>query len=332
MRKLILTLFLASAGFAASGQYIPNSGQTFRFSGIINPAFSGVENFGDLVMSYRSQWSGFGSAAPKYLNLSYNTRLKHPTDLRHNAVRISRPSLIQPESLPRGKRIIHGFGVNAFQSKIGVINSVGGSLNYAFNYPLSKKMRLSAGASSLVENRKLRLDGITFNEENDPFYNHLLGSASSQVDLSVRAGLLLYSKGFYLGASWLSLMNKPIQASDIALEEVFYKGSIQTGFAVQVGPTLTWKPSVLALILADNSFVIDYNLKAYLEDKGWVGLTYRDSGSGILSLGMNVSHVLHASYSYEMGFGGFQPFGGSSHEIVLGFRINNLKKENSWVW
>ncbi|MEX1239019.1 MAG: PorP/SprF family type IX secretion system membrane protein, partial [Cyclobacteriaceae bacterium] len=211
------------------------------------------------------------------------------------------------------------------------INSMGASLNYAWNYPVSKTFRFSMGVSPVLESRSLRLEEITFNEP-DPFYNHLLGGATSQVDLSVRGGALLYSRGFYLGLSYLSIVNRPIRASEVALEEPFYRASMQTGFAFRTNPALAFKASVLAFLLMDDSFIIDYSLKAYLQDKGWVGLTYRDSGTGILMLGLNVTESINAAYSYEASFGGFQPFGGSSHELVVGFRINNLRKEESWVW
>ncbi len=331
MKRVLLIYFFVLGGFVVRGQYVPNNGQAFQFISIANPAFSGVENFGDLKMGYRYQWSGFGDHSPKYINLGYDTRLKHPVDLKQNSMRVSRPSLISPENLPRSKRIIHGFGVNVFHSTVGIVTSTGGIVNYAFNYPLSKKFRLAAGLGSVIESRKLKLDDLTFNEP-DPFYNHLLTSAPSQLDLSVRGGVLLYSRGFYFGLTYLSAYNQALQASEVALETPFYRGSVQAGFTLNASAALSVKPSVLGYMLTDNSFVIDYSVKAYLDDKGWAGRAYRDSGTGILMLGMNIGESLNASYSYEVGFGGFQPFGGSSHELVLGFRINNLKKEGSWVW
>lgn len=331
MKRVLLISILVCAGGLVRAQYIPNNGQTFQFASAINPAFSGVESFGDLKMSYRYQWSGFGGNAPRYLNLAYTTRLKHPLNLERNAMRISRPALVLPENLPKRKRIIHGFGVNVHHSKVGVINSTGGAVGYAWNYPLSRRMRFSVGVSGMVESRQTRLDNLTFNEP-DPFYNYLLGSASSQVDLNLRAGMLLYSKGFYLGLSYLSVAHKVLEASELALDEPFYRGSVQTGFAIRTSPAVAFKPSLLAYLLVDNSVVIDYSVKAFLHDKGWAGLTYRDSGTGILMLGLDVSPALNVAYSYEVGFGGFQPFGGSSHEVVMGLRINNLKKEGGWVW
>lgn len=333
MRRVLLIYFFALIGTVACGQYVPNNGQAFQFVSVTNPAFSGVENFADLKLGYRHQWSGFGSHSPQYMNLSFNTRLKHPVDLIHNSMRMSNPKLAQAQNLPKGKQVIHGLGVNVFHSEVGIINSIGGSVNYAWNYPLSKKFRLSMGVSSLVESRVLRLEDLTFNDPRpDPFYNHLLSSASSQVDVSLRTGALLYSKGFYLGVSYLSLLNKPIAASDATLEEPFYRASLQTGFSVHLNPAVAFKPSILAYFLVDDSFSIDYNLKAYLQNKGWVGLTYRDSQTGILMIGLNVTESLNACYSYEVGFGGFQPFGGSSHELVIGFRINNLKNAATWLW
>jgi len=224
---------LTCMGTVALGQYVPSNGQAFQFASVTNPAFSGVENFNSLKMGYRYQWSGFGSHSPRYMNLSFNTRLRHPVDLRYNAMRISKPSLVQPENLPKRKRVIHGLGANVFHSKVGVINSIGASVNYAWNYPLSKKFRLSIGVSPFVESRSLRLEDIDFKDP-DPFYNHLLGSATSQVDLSVRGGALLYSGGFYLGLSYLSIVNESIKASDVALEEPFYRASFQTGFSIRM--------------------------------------------------------------------------------------------------
>jgi type IX secretion system PorP/SprF family membrane protein len=331
MRKIIFLFSLTLMSSYAVGQYVPNNGQAFQFAPITNPSFSGLENFTDIKMSYRYQWSGFGAYSPKFINLSLNTRLKHPVDLKQNAMRVSNPTQALSANMPGRKKTIVGLGVNVFQSKVGAINSIGGGVNFAWNYPVSKAFRLSVGLASLVESRQIRLQDIDFAQP-DPFYEHLLQSASSQVDLSLRGGVLLYSSGFYLGASYLSIVNQSIQSSEVALEQPFYRGSIQTGFVFKASPMVTFKPSVLAFLLIDDSFSIDYSVKAYLQDRGWLGLTYRDSKNGVLMFGLNVTDFLDASYSYEVGFGGFQQFGEGSHELVLGFRLNNFKKATTYIW
>jgi type IX secretion system PorP/SprF family membrane protein len=331
MRSTLLICVFGLMNVAARAQYVPNNGQAYQLASLYNPAFSGIEEFTDLKLSYRNQWSGFGANAPKFLNLSLNTRLKQPLDLKYNSMRMGRPSIVQPEKLPRRKRVIHGLSINIFQSKFGAISQVGGALGYSLNYPISKKFRIAAGLSSVIDNRKIQLGDLTF-EKPDPFYQHLLNSPSSQLDVSLRAGFLLYAGGFYFGASYLSFLNQSIESSGIALEELFYKASFQTGFSLDLSPSVTVKPSMLVYLQADNKLLIDYNIKTYFDSKGWIGVTYRNSKNGIGLLGFNATPFLSAAYSYEVSFGGLQQFTDSSHELMLIFKINNFKKLNSAIW
>lgn len=331
--KTVLTLLLALIGCGVYAQYIPNNSQVFQFSPVFNPAFSGVENFGDLKLGYRYQWSGFGENAPKFVNLSYNTRIIKPLDLTYNSLRISNPSLMQPQGVPKRKRIIGGLGINLFQSTIGVLESVGGGLNFTFNYPIAKRARLSFGVGGYVENRKFDLNKITLaDSENDPFYNHLLNSSSAQTDLNVRAGFLLYSENFYIGGSYLPLMYEAIESSDIAFEEAFYQATAQAGIAIHVNSDFVLRPSALALLRIDNSIDVDATLKAYIQDKVWAGITYRTVESGIGMVGLNINQLMSVSYSYEMSLGKFQKFSDGSHELVLSFRLKNVKKFTQYTW
>src|SRR5688572_27276778 len=186
-KRYFLSLVLGIFSTTLSAQYIPNNAQGYQFMSQFNPAFTGVENFDDLKLSYRYQWVGFGKNSPKFINLAYAKRIKQPIDLAYNAQRMSNFSGSQMEQLPRSKKIIHALGGNVFQSTVGVLKSLGGSLNYALNYPLSKRSRLAIGFSALIENRKLNISEITVRDP-DEYYNYLLRSSTSQTDLNVRAG------------------------------------------------------------------------------------------------------------------------------------------------
>lgn len=328
--KSFFTAALTILCIGAYAQYLPNNSQIFQFSPILNPGFSGIENFSDLKFSYRYQWTGFGGNSPKFINLSFNTRLKQPLDMAYNSIRISNSAMM---NVPRRKRIIHGLAGHVFQSQMGVIKSLGAGATYAFNYPLIKDVRISMGAGAFFENRKLDISEVTVRDpDNDKFYNHLLNSSTSQTDLNVRVGALLYSRYFYLGFSYLPLMYKAIKASDLAFEKAFYKATIQAGLALQVNPELAFKPSVLGLVQIDNSFEVDVSLKAYVQNKVWAGITYRSVKSGIGMLGFNFNETFSASYSYEMSLGEFQQFSSGSHELMLSMRLNNLKKHNQYTW
>ena len=330
-KKLLFVISCVLVVQVSFGQYVPNNSQAFQFMSLYNPGVSGVENFEDLKLSYRYQWAGFGEYSPKFVNLAFHTRIKKPLDLAYNSIRMSDFSGTSNERLPRGKRMIHGLGVNLFQSRVGVVNSIGGAINYAVNYPLSGKSRLALGASALIENRELDVSEVTVRDP-DEFYDYLLRSSTSQTDLNVRVGLLLYQESFYIGVSYLPLVNIALQASDLAMEEPFYRGSFQAGYALPLSAEVTLKPSVVGLVQMNNDLVIDYNLKAFVQNKVWLGLSYRDIESGVAILGFNINNKFTVAYSFELSLGEFRKFDDGSHELVLAARLNNLKRFSQYIW
>lgn len=330
--KKILWVILLMITASARAQYVPNNAQGFQFMPLYNPAFAGIENFNDLKLSYRYQWAGFGQYSPKFLNLSYQTRLIEPLDLAYNSLRLSVPAATSPENLPPARRMIHGLGGNLFHSEIGVLKSIGASVNYSIHYPLSEKARFAGGLSLVIENRKLDVSEVTVRDAADPLYNHLLGSSTSQTDMNLRAGILLYSENYYLGATYLPVLYSVLEASDLAMTEPFYLGSIQAGVALHLNPDVILKPSILALVQMNKDFVIDYNAKAFFRENIWLGLTYRDIKSGVAIVGWNFDERLSASYSYEMSLGEFKQFNDGSHELVLSMRLNNFRKYSQYTW
>jgi type IX secretion system PorP/SprF family membrane protein len=331
MKKYIYIILLLVIPAKLQAQYLPNNAQTFQFMPLFNPAFTGVENFDDLKLSYRYQWAGFGSYAPKFVNLSYNKRLVEPLDLTYNSLRLSDPSAAQTNQVPKSRRMIQGFGANLFHSKVGVLKSVGASVNYAINYPLANKTRFAMGLAALIESRKMDVGEVTVRDP-DEFYNHLLSSSTSQTDLNVRAGILLYAPGYYVGVSYFPVLYTTVQSSELAMTEPFYRASVQAGLSLPVNAEVTIKPSVMALLQMNNNLVLDYNVKAFIKENIWMGISYRDIKSGVAIIGFNLNEKLSASYSYEMSLGEFKQFNDGSHELVLAVRFNNFKKFNQYTW
>lgn len=329
--KTLFRAFFFLVLMSAEAQYIPNSAQSFQFIPLYNPAFTGIESFNDLKISYRYQWSGFGSYSPKFLNLAYMSRLVEPLDLAYNSLRVSDPSAMLPENLPRSKRIIHGMGGNVFYSQIGVLKSAGANISYAIHYPVASHLRLAGGISLLVENRKLDVGEITVRDP-DEFYNHLLNGSTSQTDLNVRAGAVLYGPRFYFGFTYLPVVYTPIEASDLAMTVPFYRASVQAGFSFPLNADVTLKPSIVGLIQMNNEWTLDYHVKAFFRENIWLGISYRDIRSGVGLVGWNFNERLTASYSYEMSLGEFKQFNDGSHELVLSFRLDNFRKQTQYTW
>src|SRR5687767_5857234 len=115
MKGVLITGIVVTICLVAHAQYLPNSSQAFQFASVYNPAFTGVENYGDLKLGYRYQWTGFGNNAPKFMNIAYNIRLNQPVDLKRNSLRTSNPYY----KLPISQRVIHGLGVSLFNENVG---------------------------------------------------------------------------------------------------------------------------------------------------------------------------------------------------------------------
>src|SRR5687767_12752525 len=107
MKRISISWMLIMICAVAEAQYLPNSSQAYQFASVYNPAFTGVENYGDLKLGYRYQWTGFGDNAPKFINMVYNIRLNQPGDLKRNSLRTS---VSYDDKLPISKRMIHGLG------------------------------------------------------------------------------------------------------------------------------------------------------------------------------------------------------------------------------
>ncbi len=333
MRRYVVVFGLVMvATWNAQAQFVPYTNQPFQYHSTFNPAFSGVESYGDIRLSYRNQWTGFGSDAPKFINLSYNFRLKQPLDLMQNAMRTSKAK-IKEDDIPRGKRTIHGFGVHVFNEKVAIINRVGGVVNYAFHVPIAKQVKISGGVSVALENTRARFNEVYLGVEPDPdsFFDNLVANAVNQTDINLRAGLLIYSPRFYVGLSYYDLFHH-VSGEGVNFAEPFYKGSVQGGLILPISPTLDLRPSIMALWQVDNSFALDYALKLDIQHKVWLGVAYRSTESFVVMAGFNVNHMLGISYSHERSTNGLSQFSDGSHEINLSLRLNNFKKLHQQLW
>lgn len=331
MKRVLVTGIVVMICVAAEAQYLPNSSQGFQFASVYNPAFTGVEHYGDLKLGYRYQWTGFGDQAPKFVNIVYNTRLNQPVDLKRNSLRTSVP---YDNNLPISKRITHGLGVSLFNEDVGAINRLGGGINYSFHYPLNKSIWMATGLSVGIENTRVDISEIYMgtNPDPDPFYDKLLSNGANRTDLNIRAGVLFYSPIFYLGLCYLPVWNKALQTSEGNFADPFYRGTVQTGVSFPLSQAFNLKPSIFGVWQMDNELLLDYSLKIFYQERIWLGVTYRDTKSGVGLIGLNLNKLLIATYSYEVPTSALRQFSDGSHELVLTIRLNNSRGNNPYAW
>ncbi len=325
--RILLVLFIVFGFHLAVAQIVPNSNQPFQFASAYNPAFTGVEEFTSLKFGYRQQWVSFPES-PQYLNLSFAKRLNQPVDMIHNALYI--PGAPQADEIPKGKRIINAIGATLVNQKFGIFEDLDIGITYSLQIPLKKKTYFSIGLAPGYSNSKSQLDKIV-TKDPDRLIADLKTQSGSQSRISLRGGILLFSPKFYLHASLLQIWQHTI-SEGITDQGYHMVAAGGIGFNFDLNAKLTIKPSVAVLVDEYNNFVNDYGFKLYFGDQIWGGLTYRDSGFGIIVLGYEVNHLLGLSYSYELATGNLKGASNGSHEIVIGLKLSNFRRANPYTW
>jgi type IX secretion system PorP/SprF family membrane protein len=231
---LIGFLFLPAI---AEGQYLPTTGQPFQFAPVYNPAFTGIDPFGDIRLAYRSQLGTYGANSPTFFNGLYQFRLNQPYSANLNSFRTG---TTRPENATRASGIVHGMGVNVFDEQLGMISRRGGGVSYSFHFPITEKLMLAVGTSAMVESLRIDPDKVYLgaNADPDPVYQQILNGKTNNTQLNARAGAVLYSQDFYVGVSYLPVWKLDLRDASWMTASSIYKATFQAGYNFNLSETI----------------------------------------------------------------------------------------------
>ncbi|MEY3411978.1 MAG: hypothetical protein RIQ70_664 [Bacteroidota bacterium] len=339
MRRLFLLFVCFVFVNVSNAQQRPHYTQYIMNNYIVNPAIGGIENYVDVKLSARNQWIGI-EGAPKTFYATIHGAIGK-SDHRESAT-----SFDMKGQNPRGKEYWanytsapphHGLGFTAVNYVTGYINRMTTYATYAYHVGITGKTSLSAGFGAGVSSVNVNRDKITLATAFDP----AIGSATndiSKIKPELNAGLWLYSSNFFLGLSAQQII--PVKLNLIDNDR--YKSTLiphvfsTAGLRVFLNQDITALPSVMVRYIASTPIAVDVNLKTQYRDLLWLGANYRkgDGFSGMF--GLNIAHTLNISYAYDLNRGKYllSTMNRGTHEIVLGFTLNNaygdLCPRNIW--
>jgi len=299
---------------------------------ILNPAVTGIENYTDVKLSYRNQWSGI-NGAPVTTYFSIHGPIGK-TDYRTTAT-----SFEVPGENPRGKQYWdsytapdphHGIGFTAINDKAGYINrwSVYGS--YAYHQPLGVKTTLSAGFNAGITSVYLDRTKIDFADldPNDPAIGYSSGELR-KLKPEVGAGLWLYSADYFVGLAVQNIVPGKIKFVANGDYGTYYTPNyfLTAGYRFGLTDDVAALPSIMVQFWEPQLYGIHTNVKLQYLDKGWIGAGYRFSdlvGGYSAMAGINVSNVFNISYAYESATNSrLRTYTKNTHEIMIGFLLGN---------
>ncbi len=297
MIKLYLKAFLISILFTASvvrtfAQDVPLFTQKLTNSFLYNPSVAG-NGMGSITFSHRQNWSSV-SGAPVTNFLSFHT----------------------PFAKDR-----FGAGVNVFQERVGVYETVSGLAAFAYHIKITDTKSLSFGVGGEYSYFKINTAQVDVIEEGDEL---IYGNTSpGQADFSF--GITYKSKFFTAGVAANRLTNLTRGFSDTPSQfPGFYSGFVNGTIALRQDKDLL-EPMITYRGYLNGESQFDAGLYYTVNNFLILGGSYRTGGTVSTTLGVRILDKFLIGYTRDINAASYGAKLGSSNEITLRFDFNSQK-------
>lgn len=314
MKKLLFSIFLSFCILQIQAQQEQQYSQYIINPFTINPAIAGTEDFIDMQLGYRTQWTGF-EGAPKTAYLT-----GHGT--------IGKTSHHQYHSKADHKNW-HGIGFQYFNDRTGPLHRDAFLLAYAYNMGISKKTRLSVG--TYVGFRQMRTDQSYWENIDDQTDNLFSSDLNTGLQPDLQFGAALYNPKYFVYLSAINILGNRMsfelpedqtQGNDAAYQRHFF---LSGGLKLKAGYDVTFTPAVLVKYALQSPASLDLSLKVDHDNKYWYGASFRAIESFNVFAGLNIAQRIDVSYAYEWTVTKISGYNYGTHEIIVGLRIRHPK-------
>jgi type IX secretion system PorP/SprF family membrane protein len=332
LKKGILLFILCSWIAGVYAQQKPQYTQYIFNNFLLNPAVAGIENYTDVKLGYRSQWTGLeGAPVTAYftINAPLGSRFTQGDATTFPAAGGENPYSRLYTQDYQAAEPHHGIGFMLVTDKAGPIDQTNIAATYAYHLGLAPRLNLAVGVSAGVNHLYLNTSMITLENPDDQVLRNI-NNNQWKPDASV--GVWLYSADYYVGVSAQQILPQTqyITTGDQSnLNKTVPHYFATVGYKIYLNDDVSLLPSALIKFIQPQQTSFDINAKLSFRDRFWFGGSYRkDDSFGILA-GFNLSSFINISYSYDATTSALNTVSNGSHEIVLGIMLNNKYKLTS---
>jgi type IX secretion system PorP/SprF family membrane protein len=336
-KNVIILIIILTASIKVVGQDNFYVSQYFQVGPLLNPAFTGIDNFMDIKINYRNQWGGFSDApTTNYIGINGYLQKETQQSYKQYALRTSNPYFLdslEVEGISPVEPLRHGIGGNIIYDVQGPFEQISGYINYAVHVPLSKKLKMSIGVSGVISNQRIDLEKITLqNPDDDDFYQSLIAAGGKNTYLSVNPGIALYSDRFYFSYTPQNIIRSAISTDEILSSASTINHLIMAGYKFPLNNQVSLLPSILLSQSDEISNQWDTNLKVLIKERTWAGLSYRSSGALVFMAGVYINNMFNLSYSYDYVTSELNNYSNGSHELILGLMLFKRDTKAPILW
>ncbi|RYU91454.1 type IX secretion system membrane protein PorP/SprF [Mucilaginibacter terrigena] len=330
-KSLLLSVMLCFVVLTNYAQQRPQYTQYVFNNYLLNPAVAGIENYTDVKLGYRSQWTGLEGApvtayfsinAPLGTNFTQGDATSFPSDGQNPYSRMYYQDY-------RAAEPHHGIGFTLITDKAGPIDQTNMAATYAYHLGITSKLNVSVGVSVGANQLHINTSLITLETQGDPV---LRDFNNNQWKPDASLGIWAYSSNYYFGVSAQQILpqNQYITTStNSGLNKTVPHYFVTGGYKFYLNDDVSLLPSALLKFIQPAPTSFDVNMKLSFRDRFWFGGSYRkDDSFGVLA-GFNLSSFINVSYSYDATTSALNTVSNGSHEIVIGIMLNNRYKLTS---
>jgi|ADGO01.1.fsa_nt_gi type IX secretion system PorP/SprF family membrane protein len=327
MKTLLTTLVASLCGLTLMAQQKPHYTQYILNQYIVNPAITGIENYTDIKLSHRHQWTGIQDA-PVTTYFTIHTPIGKTDD------RTTPTSFTPSGENPRGQAYWesytaaephHGVGLQIINDRTGPLNNFGAYITYAYHIGLSARTSLAAGFGAGINNLSLNGGKLNFDVPVDPAVYS--SGVINRIRPDFMAGLYLYSADYFVGLSAQQII--PLKVAFTGEEVGTVKGKTvphlfaTAGYRFLLGDDFNFIPSVMVKYIDPLPVQTDINAKLQYRDLLWLGASFRTEDGFAGMAGINISNTLNIGYAYDYTISGLNSFAKGTHEILIGVMLGN---------
>lgn len=267
----------------------------------INPAYCGSRDALSMGLSFRKQWLGF-KGAPMNQALYAHMPFK---DARNN------------------------IGLTLFHDQIGVSNFAAAYFSYAFRFDFKDRGRLALGLQggvSLMQNDFMNLylrDG----DAADPNF-----TGADRIVVTPRTGFGIYydHRKWFVGVSVPQILQISEKGIGPASRFDFDYYFMTAGYAWEVNPEFTIRPSVKIRYIKNSPFQFDLSTYFILKENLWLGVSYRHMNAVIALFEYQISPQFRIGYAFDQSITKMWRQNYGSHELFLRYELKyGVKAENT---
>lgn len=296
MKKIIylLVLLCMVSGLSLQAQQNPLTTQFMTNPFALNPAVAGTHNYFQVISNNRFQWVGF-TDAPITNSLSvFGPVVNHPM----------------------------GWGANITYDVTGPVSM--GSIHgaYAYNLNLNESMNLSMGLNVGIMQYK-----IDFTKINMEFTDPLMDSKENYYLPDANLGLFFYSSTYYAGIVVTHILNNKIKigtdpTNGSKLKSHYY---LTGGYKYYFNRDWAAEPNFVLKKVWPAPFQVDLNARVWYRNMIWGGISYRTQEAISILMGYIWDRKIYIGYSYDLVLNPLGAHNFGSHELMLGYRFNDIK-------